>query len=84
MSSTSSSPRFSNRRAGMISIMTTMILLIIISLIVFGFAQMTRRNQRQTLWRQRPLLQRRTRSLLSKNRQRQNQSTRRRNRICRK
>ncbi len=37
---------------GIISIMTAMVLMIIISLIVFGFAQLSRRNQRQTLDRQ--------------------------------
>ena len=37
---------------GMISIMTTMILMIVISLIVLGFAQQARRNQRSTLDRQ--------------------------------
>lgn len=37
---------------GMISIMTAMILLIVISLIVLGFAQQARRNQRVTLDRQ--------------------------------
>ncbi len=42
----------SNKRdpqAGMISILVTMLLLIVISLIVLGFAQISRRNQRQTL-----------------------------------
>jgi Tfp pilus assembly protein PilX len=38
--------------AGMVSILVTMILLIVISLIVLGFAQISRRNQRQTLDRQ--------------------------------
>jgi Tfp pilus assembly protein PilX len=37
---------------GMVSIMTTMILMIVISLIVLGFAQQARRNQRSTLDRQ--------------------------------
>ncbi|MEK7153862.1 MAG: pilus assembly PilX N-terminal domain-containing protein [Patescibacteria group bacterium] len=37
---------------GMISIMTTMILMIVISLIVLGFAQISRRNQRESLDRQ--------------------------------
>lgn len=36
----------------MVSIMTTMILMIVISLIVLGFAQLSRRNQRETLDRQ--------------------------------
>lgn len=39
-------------QAGMISIMTTMVLMIVISLIVLGFAQLSRRNQRETLDRQ--------------------------------
>jgi len=39
-------------QAGMVSILITMILLIVISLIVLGFAQISRRNQRQTLDRQ--------------------------------
>ena len=37
---------------GIISIMTAMILMVVISLIVLGFAQISRRNQRQTLDRQ--------------------------------
>jgi Tfp pilus assembly protein PilX len=37
---------------GMVSIMTTMVLIIVISLIVLGFAQLSRRNQRQALDRQ--------------------------------
>jgi len=41
-----------NRQAGMVSILVTMILMIVISLIVLGFAQVSRRNQRQTLDRQ--------------------------------
>jgi Tfp pilus assembly protein PilX len=41
-----------DRQAGMISILVTLILLIVISLIVLGFAQISRRNQRQTLDRQ--------------------------------
>jgi type II secretory pathway pseudopilin PulG len=36
----------------MVSIMTTMVLMIVISLIVLGFAQLSRRNQRETLDRQ--------------------------------
>jgi Tfp pilus assembly protein PilX len=39
-------------QAGMVSILVTLLLLIVISLIVMGFAQMSRRNQRQTLDRQ--------------------------------
>lgn len=47
-------PRTSIRhsQAGMVSIMTTMVLMIVISLIVLGFAQLSRRNQRETLDRQ--------------------------------
>jgi Tfp pilus assembly protein PilX len=37
---------------GMIAIMTTMVLMVIISLIVLGFAQISRRNQRESLDRQ--------------------------------
>lgn len=37
---------------GMVSIMVTLILMLVISLIVIGFAQVTRRNQAQTLDRQ--------------------------------
>lgn len=37
---------------GMISIMTTMVLMIVISLIVLGFSQIARRNQRESLDRQ--------------------------------
>ncbi len=44
--------RDSRKQAGMVSILVTMILLIVISLIVLGFAQISRRNQRQTLDRQ--------------------------------
>jgi Tfp pilus assembly protein PilX len=39
-------------QAGMVSIMVTMILMIVISLIVLGFAQISRRNQRNQLDRQ--------------------------------
>lgn len=39
-------------QAGMVSIMTTMVLMIVISLTVLGFAQLSRRNQRETLDRQ--------------------------------
>lgn len=47
-------PRQSIRRnqQGMVSIMVTMILMIVMSLIVLGFAQNSRRNQRETLDRQ--------------------------------
>lgn len=37
---------------GMIAIMTTMVLMVVISLIVLGFAQIARRNQRESLDRQ--------------------------------
>jgi Tfp pilus assembly protein PilX len=40
------------RQAGMVSILVTMLLMIVISLIVLGFAQISRRNQRQALDRQ--------------------------------
>lgn len=40
------------REAGLVSIMVTLILMIVISLIVLGFAQISRRNQRQALDRQ--------------------------------
>jgi len=39
-------------QAGTVSIMTTMVLMIVISLIVLGFAQISRRNQKQSLDRQ--------------------------------
>lgn len=39
-------------QAGMVSIMVTMILMIVMSLIVIGFAQISRRNQREVLDRQ--------------------------------
>lgn len=41
-----------NSQAGMVAIMVTMLLMIVISLIVLGFAQISRRNQRQALDRQ--------------------------------
>jgi hypothetical protein len=41
-----------NNESGIVSIMVTMILMIVISLIVIGFSQVTRRNQRETLDRQ--------------------------------
>lgn len=40
------------REAGLVSIMVTLILMIVISLIVLGFAQVSRRNARQALDRQ--------------------------------
>lgn len=39
-------------QSGMVSIMVTMILMVVMSLIVIGFAQISRRNQRQVLDRQ--------------------------------
>ena len=48
-------PRLRSRaknQAGMISIMVTMIMMLVISLIVLGFAQISRREQRQSLDRQ--------------------------------
>lgn len=45
-------PKQNRSQAGMVSIMTTMVLMIVITLIVLGFAQISRRNQRQTLDRQ--------------------------------
>lgn len=38
-----------NNQKGMVAIMTTMILMIVVSLIVLGFSQIVRRNQRQAL-----------------------------------
>lgn len=53
MSSTHiSRPSIRLSERGMVSIMTTMVLIIIISLIVLGFAQVSRRNQRESLDRQ--------------------------------
>lgn len=40
------------KQRGMVSILVTMLLMIVISLIVLGFAQISRRNQRQTTDRQ--------------------------------
>ncbi|HET6924792.1 MAG TPA: pilus assembly PilX N-terminal domain-containing protein, partial [Candidatus Saccharimonadales bacterium] len=37
---------------GMVSIMVTLVMIIVITLIVIGFAQVVRRNQRETLDRQ--------------------------------
>lgn len=45
-------PRLRYSEQGMIAIMTTMVLMIVISLIVLGFAQVSRRNQRESLDRQ--------------------------------
>lgn len=54
MSVISTSPQSTVRsnQQGMVSIMTTMILMLVISLIVIGFAQLSRRNQRESLDRQ--------------------------------
>ncbi|MGF7228520.1 MAG: pilus assembly PilX family protein [Candidatus Saccharibacteria bacterium] len=54
MSTRTISPRQSIRtnQQGMVSILVTMILMIVMSLIVLGFAQNSRRNQRETLDRQ--------------------------------
>lgn len=41
-----------SKEAGMVAIMVTLILMIVISLLVLGFAQLSRRNQRQALDRQ--------------------------------
>lgn len=49
---TSQRPKLLSREQGMISIMTTMVLMIVISLIVLGFAQISRRNQKESLDRQ--------------------------------
>lgn len=51
MSTTSTSTN-ERRQAGMVAIMVTLILMIVISLIVLGFAQISRRTQRQALDRQ--------------------------------
>lgn len=45
-------PRLRYSEHGMIAIMTTMVLMVVISLIVLGFAQVSRRNQRESLDRQ--------------------------------
>lgn len=52
MSTIQSSSGYKWREAGMVSIMVTMVLMIVVSLIVLGFAQISRRNQRQALDRQ--------------------------------
>jgi Tfp pilus assembly protein PilX len=44
--------KLKNNQSGMVSIMITMIMILVISLIVLGFAQVTRRNQREALDRQ--------------------------------
>ncbi|HKU19223.1 MAG TPA: pilus assembly PilX N-terminal domain-containing protein [Candidatus Saccharimonadales bacterium] len=50
--STTTHSNQSSTQAGMVSIMVTLILMIVLSLIVLGFAQIARRNQRQALDRQ--------------------------------
>ncbi len=52
MSKILSLKRSDQRQAGMVAIMVTLILMIVISLIVLGFAQISRRNQREILDRQ--------------------------------
>lgn len=52
MSNIPNDTRQEQKQAGMVAIMVTMILMIVISLIVLGFAQISRRNQRQALDRQ--------------------------------
>ena len=44
--------RNDNRQAGLVSLLVTMLIMIVISLIVLGFAKNTRREQRQSLDRQ--------------------------------
>jgi len=44
--------KLGNGESGMVAIMVTLILMMVISLIVMGFAQISRRNQRQALDRQ--------------------------------
>lgn len=46
------SVKIQNNEVGMVSIMITMIMMLVITLIVIGFAQVTRRNQREALDRQ--------------------------------
>jgi hypothetical protein len=45
-------PTLRNSEQGMVAIVTTMVLMVVISLIVLGFAQISRRNQRESLDRQ--------------------------------
>ena len=52
MSTTPAPHQHNAKEAGMVAILVTMILMIVISLIVLGFAQISRRNQRQALDRQ--------------------------------
>lgn len=46
------SPSLRRSQEGMVAIMTTMVLMIVITLIVLGFAQLSRRTQRESLDRQ--------------------------------
>src|SRR5689334_20404193 len=52
MSIKRSTHHLDDRQAGMVAIMVMLILMLVISLIVLGFAQISRRNQRQSLDRQ--------------------------------
>ena len=52
MSTITGKQQRTGRQAGMVSIMVTMIMMIVLSLIVIGFAQIARRNSRQSLDRQ--------------------------------
>jgi Tfp pilus assembly protein PilX len=52
MSTSEATRQQGGNQAGMVSIMVTMILMIVLSLIVIGFAQIARRNSRQSLDRQ--------------------------------
>lgn len=45
-------PKLRNSEQGIVAIMTTLVLMLVISLIVLGFAQIARRNERQALDRQ--------------------------------
>lgn len=52
MSTQTSSQSLRSSQSGMVSMMVTMILMIVLSLVVLGFAQISRRNQRESLDRQ--------------------------------
>jgi Tfp pilus assembly protein PilX len=52
MNMTQHGQRRASRQSGMVSILVTMIIMLVISLIVLGFAQISRREQRQSLDRQ--------------------------------
>src|SRR5665647_2919352 len=49
MRSATQSSKLNQSQSGMVAIFVTMLMIIVISLIVLGFAQVTRRNQRNTL-----------------------------------